>query len=115
MKTLWMFICILLIALITAMFAAINTSPVLVHFVVVDTELPLIVIILGSTLLGGLIVGLIGMIKQFKLKRINKQLERQINELKKERAASAPVYSASVASHIEAPSDHPVSNQTAPH
>jgi len=91
MKTLWMFICILLIALITAMFAAINTSPVPVHLVFTDVELPLIVIILSSTFLGGLIVGLVSLIKQFKLKRTIKQLDKQLNELKKEQVAE-PVF-----------------------
>lgn len=81
MKTLWMFICVLLISLITAMFAVVNVASVPVDFVFIQLELPLIVIILGSTLLGGLIVGLIGSLKQFKLKRANKQLERQVREL----------------------------------
>jgi putative membrane protein len=112
MKTLWMFICILLVALITAMFAAINTSPVLVHFVFVDKELPLIVIILGSTLLGGLIVGLISMIKQFKLRRTVKQLERQLNELKKEQAPAASSEGAAGESiQIHTPPDPPAAPQ----
>ncbi|MDF2962173.1 MAG: hypothetical protein K0S39_3908 [Paenibacillus sp.] len=113
MKTLWMFICMLLISLITAMFAVINTSPVLVHLVIADAELPLIVIILCSTLLGGLIVGLIGMIKQFKLKRTIKQLDRQLSEAKKEQAAG-PVFASPPIAPVESVPIHSVPDQTAP-
>jgi putative membrane protein len=80
MKAQLIFIGILFFALITAIFAVINVAPVQVHLIFTDTELPLIVIILGSTLLGGLIIGLIGMNKQFKFKRTIKQLEKQLNE-----------------------------------
>jgi putative membrane protein len=114
MKILWMFFCILLISLITAMFAVFNTAPVLVHLVAVDSELPLIVIILGSTLLGGLIVGLIGMIKQYKLKRSIKQLERQLMEVQKEKAA-APVFVTPPASPVETAPIHPIPDQTTHH
>jgi putative membrane protein len=83
MKAQLIFISILFFALITAIFAVINVAPVQVHLVFADTELPLIVIILGSTLLGGLIAGLIGISKQFKLKRTIKMLEKQLNEAAK--------------------------------
>jgi putative membrane protein len=111
MKTLWMFICILIISLVTAMFAVVNTSPVLVHLVAVDTELPLIVIILSSTLLGGMIVGLIGLIKQFKLKRAIKQLERQLNDLKREQADAAPAIIVPAGSTVESASIQHFSEQ----
>jgi putative membrane protein len=114
LKTLWMFFCILVIALITAMFAVVNVSPVLVHLVFVDTELPLIVIILSSTLLGGLIVGLIGMIKQYKLKRTNKQLQRQLNELKIELAAAVPVFVSPDVSRVEPAPISPVPDHAPP-
>ncbi|MEK3909757.1 lipopolysaccharide assembly LapA domain-containing protein [Paenibacillus sp. FSL H7-0331] len=80
MKTQWIFISILFFGLLTAIFAAINTEPVNVHLIFTDMQLPLIIIILSSTLLGGLILGLIGMSKQYKLKRTIKQLEKQLNE-----------------------------------
>lgn len=82
MKAQWTFIFILIFALVTAIFAVINVEPVQVHLLFTETTIPLILVILSSTLLGGLIVGLIGISKQFKLKRTIKQLEKQLNELK---------------------------------
>jgi putative membrane protein len=114
MKTLWMFICMLLVALVTAMFAVINIAPVLVHLVFVDAELPLYVIILGSTLLGGLIVGFIGMIKQFKLKRAVKHLEKELIARQKEQAA-VPVYVAPIHEETEPAPIHTRADQPAPY
>ncbi|WP_051620342.1 LapA family protein [Paenibacillus sp. UNC451MF] len=82
MKAQWMFIFILLFALITAIFAVINVEPVRVQFLFTQADIPLILVILSSTLLGGLIVGLIGLIRQYKLTRSIKQLEKQLQELK---------------------------------
>ncbi|WP_282936745.1 lipopolysaccharide assembly protein LapA domain-containing protein [Paenibacillus sp. RC67] len=82
MRAQWMFIFILLFALITAIFAVINVEPVRVQFLFTQADIPLILVILSSTLLGGLIVGLIGLIRQFKLTRSIKQLEKQLQELK---------------------------------
>lgn len=80
MKTQWIFISTLFFGLLTAIFAAINVEPVQVHLLFVNMQLPLIVIILSSTLLGGLILGSIGMSKQYTLKKTIKQLEKQLNE-----------------------------------
>ncbi|MDF2961524.1 MAG: hypothetical protein K0S39_3259 [Paenibacillus sp.] len=90
MKAQWTFILILVFALITAIFAVFNVAPVRVHLIVTETELPLILIILGSTLLGGLIAGLIGMTRQIKLKRTIKQLEKQWTESQQGQSVTAP-------------------------
>lgn len=82
MRAQWMVIFILLFALITAIFAVINVEPVRVQFLFTQADIPLILVILSSTLLGGLIIGLIGLIRQFKLTRSIKQLEKQLQELK---------------------------------
>jgi uncharacterized integral membrane protein len=92
MKAQWTFILILVFALITAIFAVFNVAAVKVHLIFTETDVPLILVILGSTLLGGLIVGLIGMTRQFKLKRTIKLLEKQLAELQQTPAAAvAPV------------------------
>lgn len=80
MKMQWILICALLFALITAVFAVVNVEPVLVNFIFAQTSTPLILVILTSTLLGGLIVGLFGMVRQYKLNRKVKHLEKQLHD-----------------------------------
>ncbi|OXM84152.1 LapA family protein [Paenibacillus rigui] len=99
MKAQWTFIFILIFALVTALFAVINVEPVQVHLLFTETTAPLILIILSSTLLGGLIVGLIGITKQFKLKRTIKTLEKQLNDLK-----SGPIQTETTVTAPAAPS-----------
>lgn len=64
-------------ALVVAIFAVINVSSVEVNFLFAKTSTPLILVILVSTLLGGLSVGLFGMFKIFKLQRTIKTLEKR--------------------------------------
>ncbi|MBD0381150.1 LapA family protein [Paenibacillus sedimenti] len=80
MKMQWILICALIFALITAIFAVINVEPVQVNFMFAQTNTPLILVILTSTLLGGLIVGMFGMIRQYKLQRKVRQLEKQLQD-----------------------------------
>jgi lipopolysaccharide assembly protein A len=80
MKIQWILICALIFALITAIFAVINVEPVKVNFFFTETSTPLILVILSATLLGGLIVGLFGIIRQYKLQRTIRSLERQLQE-----------------------------------
>ncbi|MBJ6361991.1 lipopolysaccharide assembly LapA domain-containing protein [Paenibacillus sp. GCM10012307] len=78
MKTQWMVISALLFALITAIFAVINVDKVQVNFGFVQTDTPLILVILFSTLLGGLTVFFFAVIRQFKLQRRIRSLEKQL-------------------------------------
>ncbi|WP_082614624.1 lipopolysaccharide assembly LapA domain-containing protein [Paenibacillus sp. Soil787] len=80
MKMQWILISALVFALITAVFAVINVEPVQVNFMFAQTSTPLILVILTSTLLGGLIVGLFGMVRQYKLQRKVRQLEKQLQD-----------------------------------
>ncbi|XOK63345.1 LapA family protein [Paenibacillus elgii] len=86
MRAQWMLISTLLFALITAVFAVINVEPVRVNFLFTQADIPLILVILGSTLLGGLIAFLIGLFRQIKLQRKIKQLEKRLNEASSEQA-----------------------------
>ncbi|MCP3772089.1 lipopolysaccharide assembly protein LapA domain-containing protein [Paenibacillus sp. MZ04-78.2] len=86
MKAQWMLISTLLFALITAVFAVINVKPVRVNFLFTQADIPLILVILGSTLLGGLIAFLIGLFREIKLQRKIKQLEKQLSETSPEQA-----------------------------
>ncbi|MCY9662560.1 lipopolysaccharide assembly protein LapA domain-containing protein [Paenibacillus chondroitinus] len=80
MKMQWILICALIFALLTAVFAVVNVEPVQVNFIFAQTSTPLILVILTSTLLGGLIVGLFGMVRQYKLNRKVKHLEKQLQD-----------------------------------
>ncbi|TXK86068.1 lipopolysaccharide assembly LapA domain-containing protein [Paenibacillus sp. N3.4] len=80
MKTQWTLISALVFALLTAVFAVINVEPVQVNFLFAQTNTPLILVILTSTLLGGLIVGLFGIVRQYKLQRKLKHVEKQLQE-----------------------------------
>lgn len=65
-------------ALVIAIFAVINVDTVQVNFLFMKTSTPLILVILVSTLLGGLTVGLFGMIRIYRLQRQVKGLEKQL-------------------------------------
>jgi len=80
MKSQWTLILGLLFALIIAIFAVINVEAVEVNYLVGSTSTPLILVIMISTLFGGLAVGLLGMFRVFVLQRKVKQLEKQLNE-----------------------------------
>lgn len=67
-------------ALIIAIFAVINVEQVKVNFLFAETSTPLILVILVSTLLGGLTVGLFGMIRIFRLQRLVKTMEKKLLE-----------------------------------
>ncbi|MBP1154738.1 MULTISPECIES: lipopolysaccharide assembly protein LapA domain-containing protein [unclassified Paenibacillus] len=80
MRAQWILMFALIFALITAIFAVINVEPVRVNFMFTQADIPLILVIIGSTLLGGLIALFIGMMRQFKLQRTIKQLEKRLSE-----------------------------------
>jgi uncharacterized integral membrane protein len=81
-----MLICALVFALVTAVFAVSNVEAVRVNFLFMSAELPLILVILGSTLLGGLIVFSFGVVRQYRLQRDIKHLRKQLEELREEHA-----------------------------
>lgn len=74
----WTLILALLFALITAIFAVVNVESVPVNFLFANPDIPLILVILGSTLLGGLIVGMFGIIRQYRLQKRISGLEKEL-------------------------------------
>lgn len=78
MKMQWSLILALIFALITAVFAVINVDPVQVNLLFGSVSLPLILLILGSTLLGGLIVGSFGIYRGYRLQREVKRLNAKL-------------------------------------
>ncbi len=95
MKMQWSLIAGLLFALLTALFAVINVDPVKVNFYFSVISLPLILLILGCTLIGGIIVGSYGIYRQYKLQREIKRLSNELNHVMKETGYSQSLINSS--------------------
>ncbi|QDI92826.1 DUF1049 domain-containing protein [Salicibibacter halophilus] len=76
MRGQWTLIMGLIAALLISIFAVINVESVAVNFLFGTTEIPLILIILGSVLMGGLAVGGVGMLKVYRLQQEVRRLKR---------------------------------------
>ncbi|GKU76263.1 lipopolysaccharide assembly LapA domain-containing protein [Paenibacillus sp. L3-i20] len=112
MKGQGMLISAFVFALVIAIFAVINVESVQVNFLFAKTTTPLILVILVSTLLGGLTVGLFGMIRIYKLQKTVKTLEKQVADGSIEAEAFEASYSEINANrnYAEIPSEE-VSNE----
>jgi lipopolysaccharide assembly protein A len=77
MKFQWTLLLGLAFALIVAVFAVINVDPVTVNYLFGESEWPLILVILGSVLMGGIIVGSVGLFRMFVLQREVKTLKKK--------------------------------------
>jgi lipopolysaccharide assembly protein A len=82
MRFQWSLLLGLLFSLIVAIFAVVNVAPVTVNYLYGYTEMPLILIIIGSALLGGLVVGMFGILRQYRLQWKVRKLEKELEELK---------------------------------
>ncbi|MNO33905.1 hypothetical protein D3C76_239290 [compost metagenome] len=78
MRIQWSLILALIFALITAVFAVINVDPVQVNLLFGSVSLPLILLILGCTLLGGIIVGSFGIYRGYRLQKEVKSLKAKL-------------------------------------
>ncbi len=82
MRIQWSLIAGLIFALLTAIFAVINVDPVQVNFGFDVVNIPLILVILGCALIGGVIVGSYGIFRQYKLQKQIKSLTAELNKLR---------------------------------
>lgn len=78
MKFQWSLLIGLIFAVIVAIFAVVNVDSVPVNYVFGSAEWPLILVILGSALLGALISGSVAIFRSFVLQRRVKQLEKEV-------------------------------------
>jgi lipopolysaccharide assembly protein A len=85
MKFQWTLLLGITFALIVAVFAVINVDPVTVNYFFGESEWPLILVILGSVLMGGIIIGSVGLFRLYVVQRKLKALEKE-NLLLKEQA-----------------------------
>ncbi|WP_199615361.1 LapA family protein [Paenibacillus alkalitolerans] len=86
MKMQWTFIFALVFALVIAVFSVTNVEPVPVDYVFGTAQFPLIMVILGSALAGGLAVGLFGTFRTVKMYRQIRALQRELQAAKDEAA-----------------------------
>ncbi|WEG14079.1 lipopolysaccharide assembly protein LapA domain-containing protein [Pullulanibacillus sp. KACC 23026] len=80
MKGQWGLILGLVLALVIAIFSVINVSAVTVNYLFGQAEWPLILVVLGSVLMGGLVVGSLGVVGVIRLKMTVKRLEKQLKD-----------------------------------
>ena len=80
MKSQWMLILGFVFALIIALFAIVNVGSVEFNYLFGKTSAPLILIILLSTLFGGLTVGFLGMFRIYTLSKQLKHYKKEWNE-----------------------------------
>ena len=86
MKFQWTLLLGLAFALIVAVFAVINVDSVTVNYLFGESEWPLILVILGSVLMGGIIVGSVGLFRMFVLQREVKALRKKNKTLEEQLA-----------------------------
>ncbi|PIC64606.1 hypothetical protein CSV79_05540 [Sporosarcina sp. P13] len=79
MKFQWTVLLGLVFAVLIAVFAVLNVDSVLVNFLFTTEMIPLVLIILGSALLGALVSGLFAIYKSYRGNRRVKDLEKQLH------------------------------------
>ncbi|KOY84176.1 DUF1049 domain-containing protein [Lysinibacillus macroides] len=81
MKKEWNLILTLIIVLVIAAFSVINVDPVTVNYLFGEAQWPLILVIIGSVLLGALLGGLLSMLKIYQLQKALKKAQAEIDHL----------------------------------
>jgi lipopolysaccharide assembly protein A len=98
----WNLILGLIFALVVAIFAVINVDPVRVNYLFGEAEWPLILVIIGSVLMGGLIVGSVGLFRLFVVQRKVKALQKENDQLKIEAGEREQIASISAEDELPA-------------
>ncbi|WP_227940178.1 LapA family protein [Alkalihalobacillus deserti] len=82
MRGQWGLIIGLIFAILIAVFAVINVDAVRVNYLFGNAEWPLILVILGSVLMGAIVAGTVGMLRMYELQAEIKRLKKQSVETK---------------------------------
>ena len=109
MKSQWIIVCGLGLALLTAIVAVFNTDYVELNYIAGKVDVSLIIVISSSILIGGLIVTVFGgMVRPYQLKKENDRLSSLSNELQTENedlklrlTEAQAAYSMSKKEHVE--------------
>lgn len=88
MKIKFQIILLLLAILLIATLSIVNMQSVSINFLVGSFQLPLIIVILCSVLLGMMITFLLGLPQTFSLKKQVKEMEKQAKQLSQEKSSS---------------------------
>ena len=78
----WRVLVGILFALVVAVFAVVNVHVEPINYVFGVAHLPLVLIILGSALLGALALAVLGLMGRMKLATENRRLRREVAQLK---------------------------------
>lgn len=76
MRGQWGLIVGIIVIIIIAVFSVVNVDPVEVNYIIGTGDWPLVLVILGSVLMGGLIVGSVGIYRIFRLQQEIKKLKK---------------------------------------
>jgi lipopolysaccharide assembly protein A len=87
MKSQWIIVCGLGLALLTAIVAVFNTEEVPLDYLAGQLQVSLIVVISASVLVGGLIVAVFGMVRPYRLQKDRDKLDSSNQELRTENEA----------------------------
>lgn len=104
MKIQWILIFALIFSLLTAIFAVLNVNTVPVNYIFGEANFPLVLVIISSSLLGGLVVGLFGIIRQY---RLQKKIQHLEDQLQKERNTNITVPAGLAANTVTIPENLP--------
>lgn len=80
MKNQWTLIIGLLFAILIAVFSVVNVRPVSVSFLFTQVQMPLVLVILGSALIGAIISGSVALFKRMAYQKEIKMLKAEIAE-----------------------------------
>ncbi|WP_274364406.1 LapA family protein [Paenibacillus thermotolerans] len=86
MKQQWTLIFSLVFAIVIAIFSVVNVESVPVDFVFGEAQFPLIMVILGSALAGGLAASLFGTFRMVRMSRQIRGLQKELQAAKEEAA-----------------------------
>lgn len=107
MKFQWTILVALLFAVLIAIFAVFNVDSVPVNFIFSTEMIPLVLIILGSALLGALISGFFAIYKSYSTGRRVKDLQKQLH-LKEEEVSAQRIQMQEMEQSIDALSEPPL-------
>lgn len=79
------FIIALIFAIIIAVFALNNGDMVLIDFLFTEVRMSQAVVIFGSSILGAVIMAILGAVRNFKLKRENKEIVSELDQLREDK------------------------------